>query len=41
MLNDFNSTFVRDTYPIKTVLNPELFDINLAQNNYDLTKFFY
>lgn len=40
MLNDFNSTFVRDTYPIKTVLNPELFDINLAQNNYDLTKFF-
>lgn len=40
MLNDFNSTFIRDTYPIKTVLNPELFDINLAQNNYDLTKFF-
>lgn len=40
MLNDFNSTFVRDTYPIKTILNPELFDINLAQNNYDLTKFF-
>lgn len=40
MLNDFNSTFVHDTYPIKTVLNPELFDINLAQNNYDLTKFF-
>lgn len=40
MLNDYNSTFVRDTYPIKAVLNPEFFDINLAQNNYDLTKFF-
>lgn len=40
MLNDNNSTFIQDTYPIKTILNPEIFDINLAQNNYDTNRFF-
>ena len=40
MLNDYNSTFVKDTYPIKTILNPEIFDINLAQKNYNMNRFF-
>lgn len=40
MLNDYNSTFIKDTYPIKVILNPELFDINLAQQNYDMNIFF-
>ncbi|MDL0104551.1 tetratricopeptide repeat protein [Campylobacter vicugnae] len=40
MLNDYNSTFIKDTYPIKAILNPELFNINLAQQNYDMNIFF-
>ncbi len=39
-INDKNSTFISETYPIKTILNPELFDINMAQKKFSVDMLF-
>ncbi|MBT0611764.1 tetratricopeptide repeat protein [Campylobacter hyointestinalis] len=39
-INEKNETFASSKYPIKAALNPELFDLNIAQNSFDLETFF-
>ncbi|EAJ5694194.1 GTP pyrophosphokinase, partial [Campylobacter fetus] len=39
-INDKNSTFISQTYPIKTILNPELFDINMTQKKFSVDMLF-
>ncbi|ANE36306.1 paralysed flagella protein B [Campylobacter iguaniorum] len=39
-INDQNQTFITATYPIKAILKPDFFDIDIAQKNFSINTFF-